>query len=81
METPKTLQQAIENGIIEVKIGSSIPRSIENHVIDFIAQKFGVSFLEIDAWREGSSTMKTPEEIIKGTYERITGKRSKRWGR
>lgn len=46
--TPGTLRQAIENGINAKPLEQSLnPHLIENHVLDFLRQKFTVAWFEM----------------------------------
>lgn len=61
MGTPKTLNEAIENGLKEAFGPMKRPRAsriIKNHVKDYMAQKFGISMLA--------------KESLKKCFERIT---------
>lgn len=54
--TPKTLTGAIENGLTEAFPRSTLTFTplgtassvIKNHVLDFLRQKFGAAYLEMD---------------------------------
>jgi 3-methyladenine DNA glycosylase/8-oxoguanine DNA glycosylase len=45
MENPKTLRQAIEAGIREAPDLDSVPKTIEEHVKQFLSQKFTAPIL------------------------------------
>lgn len=64
--TPKTLKQAIVNGINDSpgngEDAEQLAEHILPHVIDYLAQKFSVAYLKIGG------------DAIKQLYERITGK-------
>lgn len=66
--TPKTLLGAIENGTSDCPYPSphSLPRIMEMHVRDFLAQKFGVAIC-----------MTTDEKSIADLWKAITGKELK----
>lgn len=92
--TPKTLTQAIDNGLIEACLLSAEMKSyllqlsgdaliefaaktkqmqlltIENHVLDFMRQKFGAAFLETDLWFM-DYTEKEPAGILRDLAESI----------
>lgn len=51
MGTPKTLGEAISNGLDKIDVFQGRPKNIEvieAHVRDFLSQKFGVSILECE---------------------------------
>lgn len=70
MGTPKTLQQAIQNGLHEanevneycVEYYLTIDQIVELHVRDFLAQKFAINFL-------------TDDDAIRDLWNRITEKK------
>jgi len=45
--TPKTLMEAIDNGIKDSNGNDATP-FIREHVVDFLAQKFGTSMLQTE---------------------------------
>jgi hypothetical protein len=61
--TPKTLRQAIDNGFADETRGEfTLEGRVENHVIDFLAQKFSPYILE---GKPGFSEL----------FEKITGRK------
>ena len=57
--TPKTLNEAIENGLLD-KTGYRDTATIEKHVIDFLAQRFGTELVQAV---EGSDTQITLQRL------------------
>ena len=64
--TPKTLDQAIRNGLNEFQPGMDAAHVVETHVRDFLAQKFGVAFYTVQ-----------DEAGLRDLWYRITGKEMK----
>lgn len=70
--TPKTLREAIQNGIEAVELYPGFTNHgkllvIENTVKDFLAQKFGTAFLRLDGHRFAT-------DVIDELYEQLTQK-------
>lgn len=64
--TPKTLTESIEIGLFEYGFENreKIAKIIEPHVRDYLAQKFGVSFLESGDDQGATNLIKTLWEKI-----------------
>lgn len=53
MGTPKTLEQAIKNGLLQAESQGfekqgEIVEIIRAHIIDYLAQKFGAAMLQVE---------------------------------
>ena len=62
--TPKTLQEAIQNGLAASIGKPNRAQVIEKHVQDFLAQRFGAMMLR---------TQKSTTSVLKGLFEEIRG--------
>lgn len=73
--TPKTMTDAIANGIasFDLNYQTMVPMTyhVQLHIRDFLAQKFNQAILEMDNWRDGSSTKLSPEEILKKLWDDV----------
>ena len=78
--TPKTLHQAISNGYDEAAYGRStmerqiIATIIENHIRDFLSQRFGCAFLEFEAKTKSESAIEQLELLYEQIVARGEGK-------
>lgn len=69
--TPSTLIQSIENGILDESQRMSISsETIEHHVQDFLAQRFGAAILLADSDKSA--------EALSHLYYEITGRKVRR---
>ena len=72
--TPKTMIQAIENGVIDSRErGRPVHLAVKDHVRDFTAQKFGTAYLQLDSWNNGERgpLILTPTQILKQLFESL----------
>lgn len=46
--TPKTLKEAIQNGLGDAEVDQIMAVRIELHVLDFLAQRFAVAYMECE---------------------------------
>lgn len=68
MRTPKTLKEAIENGLCDASLKGydQIAEFIESHVRDFLAQKFGAHELNFSGQETAALwKMITGKEYVK----------------
>jgi hypothetical protein len=66
--TPKTLEEAITNGIYEIFETSANTATIESHIRDFLAQRFGAMMLREENFQ--------PSDLGE-LFEQITGEKLK----
>jgi hypothetical protein len=72
--TPKTLVEAIMNGLEEFmpagRAREELALHIEPHITDFVAQKFGCAMLE-------ANESETKQKTLADLFEKITGRKVK----
>lgn len=69
MKTPKTLDQAIINGLDLIHVENYIldPTPITKCIIDFLSQKFQVTII-----KAGNSNNKEAEQLLNNLWKEIT---------
>lgn len=73
--TPKNLLQLTIQIIREdicCGVFAEAPERMAARIKDYMAQKFSTAYLRMGAWRDGSSTRYTPEEILEILWEDLT---------
>lgn len=72
-DLPENLEEAIRFSLTIGPLSGVLKRTY-NVMRDFTHQEFAVAFSEMEKWRDGSSTVKTPEEILQSLFERLVSR-------
>jgi len=59
--TPKTLEDAIGNGLVEGHLTGMFNAAVKKHVVDFMRQKFGAAYLRME--EPGVNPMSVLEQL------------------
>lgn len=65
--TPKTLRQAIRNGLEHHQVGLDAAAVTLPHVRDYLAQKFSVAVMQAPTVEEGERLIKLLDKIMEGS--------------